>query len=161
MVALAGLEPESSGSKSPVLFIIPHCRPLTILNVNSLITHNDFMYPIYGTCSTILSWSLATAKQEMPPNVLKPLKYIYIYSMVADHPNSTFFPCLSFFSFAHDTPPIGCFLVGKGTGVRPFRPNLSKHLLLLSPIPAISSANLPSSLKSQRRNSLSVQKNLF
>lgn len=48
---------------------LPHTASLSLLSVNSWITHDDFMYPTYGTSSRILSWPLLTAKQEMSPNI--------------------------------------------------------------------------------------------
>lgn len=135
---------------------LPHTASLSLLSVNSWITHDDFMYPTYGTSSRILSWPLLTAKQEMSPNIWDHWSIQY-----GCWPSKVYiFLCSSFFSFAHDIPPIDCYLVGKGTGVRLFRPNLSKHPLMF-PIPTINSANLPSNIKSQKRNSLYVQKNLF
>lgn len=114
-----------------------HDASLSLLKVNSLITRDDFMYPIYGTSSRILS-QLFNCKTR---KVWKRYGTTKVHSMVADHPNSIFclFELLSLYSCysAHRL----CFLVENRTGVRPFKPNLTKHLLLhTSPITTISSA---------------------
>ena len=153
-MASAALEPELLAPSLP-FSSLHHTASLSLLKVKSLIiTHDNFIYPIDGTSFRILSRPFNCKSRS----IQKHSRMTKLYNIVAGQTNSLFLPIWASFSLPHWL----CFLVGNGTGVKPFIPNLPKHLFLQrSPTSTISSVTPSSGIKSQKRNSLSEQTNLF